>query len=473
MLPYTPLHDLLLDEVGGPVVATSGNVGGEPLCTDEAEAVTRLRGVADAFLVHDRAIVHRADDSVVRLVAGRELVLRRARGYAPLPIPLGHVAPPVVATGAQQNSAVAVTAGSSVFVSQHIGDLETPEAVRAFDDTLSGLRRLYPGDPVCVLADLHPDYTSARRGAALGAPVVTIQHHHAHVAACLAENALDGRVLGVAWDGTGYGPDGTIWGGELLETDGAGFVRAACLRPFRLPGGARAVREPRRSAFGVLVALDGEAGVDGDDLPPLGTFTRAERRLLHQAVIRGVNAPVTTSAGRLFDAVASLCGLCQRASFDGQAAMALESAVDASVPDVYPWRLDPQVDRHALGPWLAPGAVLDWGPALRALVADLRAGERTGVVAARFHNTLAEMVVGAAARVGLARVALTGGCFQNRYLTERCLTGLRQAGFQPYWHRRVPPNDGGVALGQVAAWMGSQGNQHVSCDSRPDPRDRG
>jgi hydrogenase maturation protein HypF len=451
MLPYTPLHHLLLAEVGGPVVATSGNLSDEPMATDEHDALDRLGGIADRFLVHDRPIVRPVDDSMACVVLGRELVMRRARGYAPLPVPLRREAPPIVAVGAHQKSTVALTVGSNVFISQHLGDLESEQSVAAFKAALRSLETLYQVKPTRVAADLHPDYASTRHAATLGLPIVRVQHHHAHVAACMAENEIEGSVLGVAWDGTGYGQDGTIWGGEFLLCDGPSFTRAACLRPFRLPGGDRAAREPRRSALGLLHAI-GCAGAGTADRPMMGTFAPRERDLLVQALDRGLNAPITTSAGRLFDAVAAIVGLRSHASFEGQAAMELEFAVDGTTDDAYPFTIDERATGYSPGPtWAVPRAVVDWEPMIRAILADVRRGSPIGAMSARFHNTLADMIVATAAHTAESRVVLTGGCFQNRYLTTRTVTRLRQAGFRPYWHQRVPPNDGGIALGQIVA----------------------
>jgi hydrogenase maturation protein HypF len=311
-----------------------------------------------------------------------------------------------------------------------------------------------------VVADLHPDYRSTAYARATGLPITQVQHHWAHVAACMAENDLDGPALGVCWDGTGYGPDGTVWGGEFLSVTGSSFTRAACLRPFRLPGGDRAVREPRRSALGILHAID-----------PLlawpahlsAAFSDVERRVLVDALERGINAPVTTSAGRLFDAIASLTGLRQRTGFEGQAAMDLEFAADPAVDDDYPFDITREGARVALGSWLAPPLVIDWAPMIRAIVDEVRGGVATGVIAARVHNTLAGMIVSVARLQVEPAVVLSGGCFQNRYLTERAVTALRHAGFRPYWHQRIPPNDGGIALGQVAAYL--RNKESLQCAS--------
>ena len=289
MLPYAPLHHLLMADLGRAVVATSGNLTDEPICIDEREALDRLHGIADLFLVHDRPIIRHVDDSIVRIVAGREMVLRRARGYAPLPTLLPAPIAPTLAVGAQLKNAIALSVDRSVFISQHIGDLETAEATEAFERVIDAFRGLYGATPARVFADLHPDYRSTRYAQRLGVPVTHVQHHFAHVAACMAENGLDDPVLGVAWDGTGYGPDGTVWGGEFLVPSGDRFDRVATLRPFRLPGGERAVRQPWRSAFSLLHALYGDAVADapatGVDRREAGTGSSAachDARQRHQ-----------------------------------------------------------------------------------------------------------------------------------------------------------------------------------------------
>jgi len=303
-----------------------------------------------------------------------------------------------------------------------------------------------------VVADLHPDYLSSRHAATLGLPVEKVQHHYAHVAACMAENEIEGRVLGVSWDGTGYGPDGSVWGGEFLLTTDTSFDRVATMRPFRLPGGERAVREPRRSALGLLYALRG-AAAEHLDVPGNAAFEPAARALLCQALERGVNAPLTTSAGRLFDAVASLTDLRHISTFEGQAAMELEAAAGKAGGNAYPFVLAPEGARFATSPWQAPATVVDWGPLVEAILADVAARVPVGVISARFHRSLAHMIVEVALRVGEPRVVLTGGCFQNRLLLELTVHALRDAGFRPYWHQRVPPNDGGISLGQIAAMV--------------------
>jgi hydrogenase maturation protein HypF len=442
MLPCSPLHHLLMRELGFPVVATSGNLSDEPICTDEREALDRLRDIADGFLVHDRPIARHVDDSVVRILLGRELVLRRARGYAPLPIRLPVSLPPTLAVGAHLKNAVAIAVGQDAFLSQHIGDLETPQAFAAYQQVVDDFHTLYALRPTRVAADAHPDYLSSRDAARRGLPVIRVQHHYAHVLACMAENGLTGPALGIAWDGTGYGLDRTIWGGEFLRMTESGFERVAHLRTFRLPGGEQAIREPRRSAIGLLHAFLGPAAMAMDDLIPVRDFSIEERKVILQALIRNLNCPVTSSVGRLFDAVAALAGLRQVTLFEGQAAMELEWALAESAADgAYPMTV-----KEGTGP-----LVLDWEPMIRALLDDLGSGVPLAAVAARFHHGLADSIVAVARRIGERTVLLSGGCFQNRYLTERAVRRLTEAGFSPHWHQRVPPNDGGIALGQLLA----------------------
>jgi hydrogenase maturation protein HypF len=417
MLPYTPLHHLLLDGFGGPLVMTSGNLSEEPICRDDEEARERLRGIADRFLVHNRPIAARYDDSVVQLAAGAVRVVRRARGLAPEPLafPAG---PPVVATGAHLKAAFTVARDGRAFVGPHVGDLDDLLTVQAFEEQLDRYRRLFSVEPQRVACDLHPDYASTRIAERLGEPV-RVQHHHAHVASVLAEYGLDPPVVGVALDGAGLGPDDTIWGGEVLLLEGASYRRLAHLEPVPLPGGDRCAREGWRMA--AAYGLDQPPSkVDG------GRF-EAVRRL---AV--GGQVPWTSSMGRFFDAVASLLGICQVSSYEGEAAALLEAASDPGVDEVIPVELEEN----------------------RRLFAELarrRRREPVERLAAIFHNSVARAVVSACQRAGVRRVALSGGCFQNRRLLESCWAGLRAAGLEPYANQRVPANDGGLSLGQ--AWV--------------------
>jgi hydrogenase maturation protein HypF len=520
MLPYTPLHHLLLAELGFPVVATSGNLSDEPICTDEREALERLGGIADVFLVHNRPIVRHVDDSIVRVMLDRELVLRRARGYAPLPIQLrsadremrnaarGDARPTnaqkseiVLAVGAHLKNAIALSVGNQVFISQHIGDLETEQAYSAFRRVIADFENLYEAKPQIIVADLHPDYLSTKfalerrapprhesknagdqhAGSETGAPIVMqIQHHIAHVLSCMAENEIAPPVLGVSWDGTGYGTDGTILGGEFFLVTNESIERIAHLRPFRLPGGDKAVKEPRRAALGLLHEISGDAIFEEKNIAMVAAFSSAELATLKTMLAKKLNSPVTTSMGRLFDAVASLINLRQQIRFEGQAAMELEFALEGAKTDEYyelplvqsaqQSRAGVPPDRRArqreqtkettsvslgkTGAGETPALlsfILNWSPMVEAILTDVRNGIPVGIISAKFHDALAEGIVAVAKHAGQNRVVLSGGCFQNRYLTERTVRRLQAEGFRPYWHQRVPPNDGGIALGQVVA----------------------
>jgi hydrogenase maturation protein HypF len=446
MLPPSPLHLLLTHDLRIPVVATSGNRSEEPVCTREREAVARFRGVADLLLVHDRPIARHADDSLVRVIAGEGVVLRLARGYAPLAIPGNPLHPGVLAVGGGHKNAVAVGKRDGIVLSQHVGSLGTPNGREVFRQTAEDLARLHGVLPAASACDLHPDDPAAVEARGLGRSVVSIQHHHAHVLSCMAEHQLDGPVLGVAWDGTGYGTDGTIWGGEFLVADRTSWQRVGHLRRFRLPGADRAVREPRRAALGVLFELLGRRTVERIDLAPVASFSESERAIIARMVARKINSPLTSSAGRLFDAVSALVGIRQTATFEGQAAMELEFALE-DAPDVGPYPIDVE-ERAGL-------LVVDWEPTVRTILDDLAAGAPASRIARAFHAALVDAIATVARRVGEERVVLTGGCFQNRHLAERASDRLVASGFRVYRHRSVPPNDGGIALGQAVAACGA------------------
>jgi hydrogenase maturation protein HypF len=457
MLPYSPLHQLLMAELNFPIVATSGNLSDEPICTDSLEALERLRGIADLFLVHNRPIVRHVDDSIVRVMLNRELVLRRARGYAPLPIVLPRVcsdSPTVLAIGGHLKNTVALAVGNQVFISQHIGDLETEQAHEAFRRIISDFQSLYEATPKLIAADYHPDYLSTKFARQLASdapnqpgkprPLVSVQHHIAHVLSCMAENQVPVPFLGVSWDGTGYGLDGTIWGGEFFLVTESNVERIAHFAPFRLPGVEKAVKEPRRTALGLLYEVFGDGIFERIDLAPISSFGSKELECLETMLGAGLNSPVTTSAGRLFDAIASLVNLRQRVSFEGQAAMELEFALDGVVTDeTYAISISSETQVFPLK--------LDWSPMIHALLKDIESDTPVAFISAKFHNALVEAIIEIAKRIGEERVVLSGGCFQNRYLTECAMRRLHAEGFRPYWHQRVPPNDGGIALGQVIA----------------------
>ncbi len=451
MLPTSPLHHLLLAQLNFPVVATSGNISDEPICIEEKEALMRLGSIADGFLVHDRPIARHVDDSVARVMLGRESILRRARGYAPLPVFLGRAGASYLAAGGHLKNTVAFSLKDQAFISQHIGDLETPGARAAWDKVVGDFNSMYALKPAGIACDLHPGYASTAFAGGSGYPVTRVQHHYAHVLACMQENELDGTALGVAWDGTGYGLDGTIWGGEFLRVTAGGFERAAHFRTFALPGGEKAVQEPRRAALGLLYEIFADALFDRKDIPTLRAFSEYEMRILRSMLARNIQAPRTSSAGRLFDAVASILGLRHCAAFEGQAAMELEFVAQGAVTEeMYPFL--------ALAVPGAPSCI-DWEPMMHAMLQDMQREISTGIVACKFHNTLVETIVAMAVAAGEERVVLSGGCFQNEMLVRKAVQRLSQEGFRPYWHQRVPPNDGGIALGQLAAVLRLQAKE--------------
>ena len=442
MLPYSPLHHLVLRELGFPVVATSGNLTDEPMAIETDEAVAKLGPIADAFLTHDRPIVRRMDDSITRIIEGREIVLRRARGYAPLPIEVKKNLPNVLALGGHLKNTIAMSKGKQVFVSQHIGDLETKEAVEAFEQAVKDFQRLYEFKPEIVATDLHPAYASTQFGESLGFEVHKVQHHLAHVYSVMADNGLEGSPLGVSWDGTGYGEDNTVWGGEFIVPDGGRGEWLAGFEPFPLIGGEKAIKEPRRTALGMLHACFGKEAFEMQDLPPLKSFSAKELEWMKKAVEHDVQSPKCRSVGRLFDGVSSILGIRQRISYEGQAAMALEFTANGVSDRIYPFDIRPGG---------RPKYLINWGRMLNAIIHDAKSGVGNDVISSRFHATLAEMAAKIAEASGEKRVVLSGGCFQNALLVRNFRERLGRRGFEVYTHQRIPPNDGGISLGQVIA----------------------
>jgi hydrogenase maturation protein HypF len=438
MLPYSPLHYLLMREYPFPLIATSGNHSDEPIAIANDEATTGLREIADHFLMHNRPIVRACDDSVVRLTRGRAGILRRARGYAPLGIRVSRNVQPVLAVGGHLKNTVAIGIGQDVFLSQHIGDLETLEARHAFERAIDDLCRLYSFKPEAVVCDLHPDYASTNWADRSGLPIIRVQHHQAHVAACAAENNVESPYLGVSWDGTGYGLDGTIWGGEFFHVENNQYERVSHLRQFNLPGGDVAVREGWRSAASLLFEVSGETEcgdsrprLSGERSSPAGPSQLSVSKVRNM-LERKINVVLTTSVGRLFDAVASITGVAQQNRFEGQAAMLLENEIGSvRTEEAYP---------------LAAG---DWSSLITEVLRDIREGLPVPSIAAKFHNALVNWILEIAVKSKLKQIVLSGGVFQNRYLTERAAAMLESKGFVVHTHRRVPPNDGGIALGQV------------------------
>jgi hydrogenase maturation protein HypF len=449
MLPYTPLHYLLFgDSPEQPpefpaLVMTSGNFSEEPIVISNDEAAQRLQSIADWFLLHDRDIYMRVDDSVVRTFENRERVLRRSRGYVPEVIDFGRPVQEILACGAELKNTFCLTKGHHAILSQHIGDLENYETLVFFQETLDNLKKAYRVSPTAVAYDLHPQYMSSRF--ALGLDLerkIGVQHHHAHIASCMAESHLQGKVIGVALDGTGFGTDGNIWGGEFLIADLAGFERRAHLRYVLMPGGDAAVRQPWRMALSYLRDAFGT-----DSLPFVADLFQHvpanQISIVDRMLARRINTVQTSSCGRLFDAVASLTGIQQAVTFEGQAAIALEMAVASEVTDRYPFAIEE-----------GSPAQVDVRPMIRAIVEDVLQSRALSRIAARFHNTLAQIIVDVSLSIrkkdGLTRVCLSGGTFQNRFLLERTVKTLRENDLEVFPHASVPPNDGGISLGQAA-----------------------
>jgi hydrogenase maturation protein HypF len=455
MLPYTPLHHLLLEpEAGFPeaVVMTSGNLSEEPISHRNQHALERLAPLADYLLLHDRGIRTRCDDSVVRAAnggkqgnsGGSPIQLRRSRGYAPLPISLPWEGPPILATGAELKNSFCLTKGELAFLSHHIGDMENYETLTAFEQGIEHFERLFRVIPEAIITDLHPDYLATRYGLERAnreaKPCLAVQHHHAHIASCMAEHGHPGDrpVIGVAFDGTGYGEDGTIWGGEFLLANYLEYRRVAHLEPVRLPGGDKAIREPWRMG---LAWMEKANTAWSDDMPPVSIHEtdRPLRALKHQ-LRTGLNAPYTSSAGRLFDAVASLAGVRQKISYEAQGAIELENMVDPDEPGIYPFE--------------CMDGIIGVAPFIRLLVADLRSGVSKSQIAARFHNGLAHMVLEVCRSLrqseGVTEVVLSGGVWQNMVLFSKTVELLRGDKFMVLYQRQVPANDGGLALGQAA-----------------------
>jgi hydrogenase maturation protein HypF len=451
MLPYTPLHHLLMSEVGCPLVMTSGNLSEEPIAKDNDEALRRLGRIADYFLLHNRDIYAKYDDSVCAVEAGVPRILRRARGYAPYPITLPFNSRRILACGAEEKNTFCLTCDRHAFVSQHIGDMENEETLEHFEKTIDLYRRLFRIDPEVIAYDLHPEYLSTKYALDLkarggGSRFVPVQHHHAHIASCLVENNVQQPVIGVAFDGTGYGGDGTIWGGEFLVADLKSFRRVGHLEHVPMPGGAAAIKKPYRMALGYLHALLGpDFPLHG--LPLLGPLDPGELVVVTRQMERRVNSPLTSSAGRLFDAVSALAGVRGEVDCEAQAAIDLEMLADENglkTLAAYPFSIDHKAGCH----------VIRLGKLVSAVVDEVKEGTSPSLVSARFHLTMAQIVVQVCCTVsrdtGITVVALSGGVFQNRLLFRLAVRGLREEGFEVLTHRLVPCNDGGISLGQAA-----------------------
>jgi hydrogenase maturation protein HypF len=444
-LPYTPLHHLLFaNGKFEALVMTSANLSEEPIAIDNAEAVERLRGIADAYLVHDREILRRCDDSVIRAAAGRPQILRRSRGFVPSPVPLERASQPILAVGGELKNTVCIVRDSEAFLSQHIGDLENLESYGFFEEAIEHLQRILEVRPRVIAYDLHPDYFSSKWAAAQeGVERIGVQHHHAHIASCMAENHLDGRVIGIALDGTGYGTDGAIWGGEVLLADFATFERAAHFEYIPLPGGAAAIREPWRVAVSYLTRHYGK-NLNNLELPFLREISPRRLDVILQMIEREIHSPRTSSCGRLFDAVAALCGIRSTVSYEAQAAIEFEMAAhESSDGGAYPLDLISDGDRWLIG----TRSLFEW------IIRDIRRQDSVTDISRRFHVGLAAVFVELAEKIRerskLNRVCLSGGCFHNVLLLQLLLDGLREKTFEVFFHSEVPAGDGGISLGQA------------------------
>ena len=453
MLPYTPLHHILLRDSGLPLVMTSGNLSEEPIAKDNDEALTRLWGIADYFLVHDRDIYSRYDDSVAMVERGTSQLVRRARSYAPYPILLPFTARQVLGCGAEMKSTFCLTRDDHAFLSQHIGDLENVETLEHFDNTISLYKRLFHIQPEIIAYDIHPDYLSTRYAqehSGEGIKLVAVQHHHAHIVSCMVDNRVEKPVIGVAFDGTGMGDDGHIWGGEFLVADYQSFTRAGHLEYLPLPGGDAAIKRPYRTATGYILSLLGEAVLNDLARQPQSAFSarvsQPETEIIARQIERRLNTPLTSSMGRLFDAISALAGIRDEIDYEGQAAVELEMAAyseNLRSDQSYPYHII--VDKEM--------KIVLLGDLLSAITKELAQGVSPGKISLKFHNTIArmtgEMCRLLADETGIDRVALSGGVFQNRLLLKKTVKLLEDSGFQVFTHRQVPCNDGGISLGQA------------------------
>jgi hydrogenase maturation protein HypF len=449
MLPYTPLHHVLLRDTSLPLVMTSGNLSEEPIARDNDEALRRLSGIADYFLIHNRDIYSRYDDSVAIMERGSSQLIRRARSYAPYPIRLPFAAKQVLGCGAEEKNTFCLTRDNYAFLSQHIGDMENVETLEHFDNTISLYKRLFHVEPEIIAHDLHPDYLATKYARELGESgmkIVPVQHHHAHIASCLADNGLESPVIGVAFDGTGMGADGSIWGGEFLVADYRNAHRAGHLEYLPLPGGATAIKRPYRTAVAYVLTLLGENALN-HVLPVMKEADDMEIEVIKRQIERKINSPLSSSMGRLFDAISALLGIRGKIDYEGQAAVELEMAAYEEdydhAQESYPYRI---VEDQGI-------RIVHLRDLLSAVMEDLHQGTSKGRISVKFHNTVARMINEMchliADKTGITQVALSGGVFQNRLLSRKTVSLLESSGFQVFTHRQVPCNDGGISLGQA------------------------
>ncbi|MHB8580780.1 MAG: carbamoyltransferase HypF [Ignavibacteriaceae bacterium] len=452
MLPYTPLHHILMKELNFPIVATSGNLSEEPICIDEYKALKRLKEIAEYFLVHNRPIVRHVDDSIVRVVLDREMVIRRARGYAPLPIKLknSNYEKSILAVGGHLKNTIALKVKDNMFISQHIGDLSIIETFNCFNTVIEDFQKLYEVDADQVVCDSHPEYLSTKYAKSLNKNFYSVQHHYAHIASCRAENQVEGNALGVAWDGTGYGLDGMIWGGEFFISGEDSYKHIGQFRQFRLPGGESAIKEPKRSAAGLLYEIFGDDLFNKKFSDICKNFGEKELLLIQKMLNKKINCPLTSSVGRIFDAVSSLIDIAHVSNYEGQSAMMLEFAADPNIKGSYSFFINYK-DKF----------IVDWEKTIKQILKDKLTGIDSSVISAKFHNTLAQIILDVAENIKEEKVILSGGVFQNVFLVERTVKLLEQNKFKVYRHQRVPPNDGGISLGQIAYLSSKKENKNL------------
>jgi len=446
MLPYTPLHYLLLKDNFLALVMTSGNFSDEPIIGDNQEALEKLDKIADFFLLYNREIFNRCDDSIVKIINNDNVFFRRARGYVPYPITLDFKLKEVLALGGELKNTISFSKGNYVFTSQYLGDLKNIETLNSFKESIDNLGKIFKTNPQIIACDLHPDYLSTKYAeemrAKKGIKIVRIQHHYAHIVSCMAENNINDKVIGVAYDGTGYGDDGNIWGGEFLLCDLKKYSRLGHLKYYALPGGDKAVVQPWRMTYSYLYSIYGkrarEFKIDFNQRQDYNKLL-----IIEKMINRRINSPLTSSCGRLFDAVSSLIGVRDEVSYEGQAAMEMESICASEIEERYGFDIYKKNGEFIIGP----------DKIFKEIISDLKKGMNKEIIASKFHNTVADFTVNLCGKIrentNLSKVALSGGVFQNRYLTERIISLLKRDGFQVYIQRKVPPNDGGISLGQA------------------------
>jgi len=437
MLPYSPLHHILMKELNIPVICTSGNISDEPITFIDEEAFIKLKGIADYFLTHTREIKRYVDDSVVRVILNKEYLIRRARGYAPTPIIFKENLPKILAVGGHLKNTIAISKGKKIFISQHIGDLEKEESYKAFLNIIEDFKKIFEFQPEFIAHDAHPEYLSTKYAKETGKKLIPVYHHHAHIVSCMADNEIEDRVLGISWDGTGFGKDGKIWGGEFLICDYKNFERIGKFREFKLLGGDKAIREPRRSAIGVLYEIFGEKTFELE-IEPIKSLSEREKEIFKKMFEKNINTFWTSSSGRIFDAVSSIIGIKQKISYEGQAAMMLEWISDEKIDEFYNFEIK---EKDGI-------LIFDWEEMFKEIIRDLKRGIKKEIIASKFHNTLVNLIWEIANKIKIKNIFLSGGVFQNKILIEKTYKKLSKK-FKVYIHQRIPANDNGISLGQI------------------------